>query len=136
MCCRRARNAGVLRLLLSFLDDPHAPATILTVIAARNDARFVHYLMRKIGREPSAAMALNLKKMTSIAWLGDCRRIMDQIDDAGQHSAVRLVIASGIPRQQALGVVETILLHGKPGGRRKAARAWANSKAPTPMPWR
>ena len=45
--------------------------------------------MRKIGREPTTAMALNLKKMTSIAWLGDCRRIMDQIDDAGQHSAVR-----------------------------------------------
>ena len=61
--------------------------------------------------------------MTSIAWLGDCRRIMDQIDDAGQHSAVRFVMASGIPRQQALGLVETILLHGKPGGRREAARA-------------
>ena len=79
--------------------------------------------MRKIGREPTTAMALNLKKMTSIAWLGDCRRIMDQIDDAGQHSAVRFVMASGVPRQQALGLVETILLHGKPGGRREAARA-------------
>ena len=79
--------------------------------------------MRKIGREPTPAMAVNLKKMTSISWLGDCRRIMDQIDDAGQHSAVRFVMASGVPRQQALGLVETILLHGKPGGRREAARA-------------
>ena len=108
---------------MSFLDDPHAPSAILTVIAGRSDSRFVHYLMRKIGREPTPAMALNLKKMTSISWLGDCRRIMDQIDDAGQHSAVRFVMASGIPRQQALGLVETILLHGKPGGRREAARA-------------
>ena len=81
--------------------------------------------MRKIGREPTPAMAFNLKKMTSIAWLGDFRRIMDQIDDAGQHSAVRFVMAAGIPRQQVLGLVETVLLHGKPGGRSEAARALA-----------
>jgi len=121
----KSSKRGVLRLLLSFLDDPHTPASLLTVIAGRNDSRFVHYLMRKIGREPTTAMAVNLKKMTSIAWLGDCRRIMDQIDDAGQHSAVRLVLASGVPRQQALRLVETVLLHGKPGGRREAARALA-----------
>jgi HEAT repeat protein len=119
----KSTQRGVLRLLLSFLDDSHAPAAVLNVIAGRSDARFVHYLMRKIGREPTTTMALNLKKMTSVAWLNDCRRIMDQIDDAGQHSAVRFVMACGIPRQQALGVVETILLHGKPGGRREAARA-------------
>ncbi len=61
--------------------------------------------------------------MTSLAWLGDCRRILDQIDDAGQHAAVRFVLATGVPRQQAMGLVETVLLHGKPGGRREAARA-------------
>jgi hypothetical protein len=119
----KSAQRGVLRLLLGFLEDPHTPSAILTVIAGRSDSRFVHYLMRKVGREPTAAMALNLKKMTSISWLGDCRRIMDQIDDAGQHSAVRFVLASGVPRQQALGLVETILLHGKPGGRSEAARA-------------
>jgi hypothetical protein len=119
----KSAQRGILRLLLSFLDDPHAPSAILSVIAGRSDSRFVHYLLRKIGREPASATASNLKKMTSISWLGDCRRIMDQIDDAGQHSAVRMVMASGIPRQQALGAVVTILLHGKPGGRREAARA-------------
>ena len=119
----KSAQRGVLRLLLKFLDDPLAPLTTLTVIAGRNDARFVHYLMRKIGHEPTAAMALNLKKLTSISWLSDSRRIMDQIDDAGQHSAVRFVMASGVPRQQTLGLIETILLHGKPGGRREAARA-------------
>ncbi len=119
----KSAQRGVLRLLLGFLDDPHAPSATLSVIAGRSDSRFVHYLMRKIGRQPTAAMALNLKKVTAISWLGDCRRIMDQIDDAGQHSAVRLVMVSGIPRQQAMGLVETVLLYGKPGGRREAARA-------------
>jgi len=119
----KSAQRGILRLLLDFLDHPHAPSAILTVIAGRSDSRFVHYLMRKIGREPTPAMASNLKKVTSISWLSDCRRIIDQIDDAGQHSAVRFVMASGIPRQHALGLVETVLLHGKPGGRREAARA-------------
>ncbi len=119
----KSDQRGVLRLLLSFLDDAHAPSAVLNVIAGRSDARFVHHLMRKIGREPTPAMAVNLKKMTSISWLRDCRRIIDQIDDAGQHSAVRFVMASGVPRQQALGLIEMILMQGKPGGRREAARA-------------
>jgi HEAT repeat protein len=119
----KSTKRGVLRLLLNFLDDPHAPASTLNVIAGRGDSRFIHYLMRKIGREPSTVMAANLKKMTLIPWLADCRRIIDQIDDAGQHSAVRFVMASGVARSQAFKVIETVLLHGKPGGRSEAARA-------------
>jgi HEAT repeat protein len=119
----KSPQRGVLRLLLSFLEDPHAPASTFAVLGGRSDSRFVHYLMRKIGREPNAAMAANLKRITAIPWLADCRRIIDQLDDAGQHSAIRFVMASGIPRQQAFTVIETVLLNGKPGGRREAARA-------------
>jgi HEAT repeat protein len=119
----KSTKRGVLRLLLSFLDDPLAPSSTLNVIAGRSDSRFIHYLMRKIGREPTTAMASNLKKMNSIPWLADCRRIVEQIDDAGQHSAIRFVMASGVPRAQALKVIEAVLLHGKPGGRWEAARA-------------
>ncbi len=121
----KSTQRGVLRLLLSFLDDADAPSATFTVLAGRSDSRFVHYLMRKIGREPTNAMAPNLKRITAIPWLGDCRRIVDQLDDAGQHSAVRFVMCSGVPRQQAMIVVESVLLHGKPGGRREAARALA-----------
>ncbi len=119
----KSTQRGILRLLMNLLDGPHALSAILNVVANRGDARFVHCLMRKIGREPTLAMALNLRKVTSVSWLGDCRRIMDQMDDAAQYSAVRFVLATGIPRQQALGLIETILLYGKPGGRAEAARA-------------
>ena len=122
----KTSQRGILRLLLSFLDDPSVPSRVLNVIAGRGDARFVHYLMRKIGHEPNAVIAANLKKITSFAWLGDCRRILDQIDDSGQHSAIRLALASGVPRAQVLGLIENVLLHGKPGGRREAARALAD----------
>ncbi len=116
---------GVVRLLLNFLDDPHAPIAALDAIAGRGDARFVHYLMRKIGREPTTVIANNLKKVTSIAWLSDCRRLMEQLDDAGQHAAVRFTMVSAVPRPHAFKLIESMLLHGKPEGRREAARALA-----------
>jgi HEAT repeat protein len=122
----KSPQRGVLKLLLSFLDDPHAPASTFSVLGSRSDTRFVHYLMRKIGREPAAVLAANLKRITSIPWLADCRRVIDQLDDAGQHSAIRFVMASGVPRQQAFTVIENVLLNGKPGGRREAARALAD----------
>ncbi len=52
-------------------------------------------------------------------------RLLGQIDDAGQHAIVRLAMTAGIPRPQAMAVIEEVLLHGKPGGRREAARALA-----------
>jgi HEAT repeat protein len=116
---------GVIRLLLSLLDDPHVPAAALAVIAGRQDARFVQYLLRKIGREPAPTVAQNLKRIDSVAWLQSGERPWESWDDAAQHAVVRLVMASGIPRPQALAVIEDLLQCGKAGGRREAARALA-----------
>jgi HEAT repeat protein len=116
---------GVIRLLLNFLDDPHAPPAALAVLAQRSDDRFLHYLLKRIGREPSPTVAQNLKRLQSVVWIGDTGRLLGQIDDAGQHAIVRLAMTAGIPRQQAMAVIEQVLLQGKPGGRREAARALA-----------
>jgi HEAT repeat protein len=121
----RSPQRGVIRLLLSFLEDLHAPAAALSVLARRSDAKFVHYLLRKVGREPSAAVAGNLKRIDSFAWLGGPAKLLDQLDDADQHAVVRLLMASGVPRQQAMLTIEHLLSYGKPGGRREAARALA-----------
>jgi hypothetical protein len=117
---------GIIRLLLSFLDDPHVPSAALAAISRRADARFIHYLLQKIGREPSVTVAQNLKRIESIPWLSDGQQILDQMDDADQHAAVRLAVMAAIPRQQAFATVEYLLLRGKPGGRREAARALAD----------
>lgn len=121
----KSTQRGVMRLLLNCLDDPHVPSAALTVIANRRDARFVHHLLKKIGREPSATVAQNLKRVESISWFADLTKLLDQIDDAGQHAIVRLAITAAIPRQQAFAAIECTLLHGKPGGRREAARMLA-----------
>ena len=122
----KGEHGGVLRLLLSFLDDPHAPSAGLSVVANRSDLRFLRFLLRKIGREPSALVGQNLKRIESVPWLRNGERLLDELDDIGQHGAVRLAIGCALPRAQAFAVIEYLLLHGKPGGRREAARALAD----------
>lgn len=116
-------RGGVMRLLLSLLDDPHVPSAALSVVANRGDLKFVRYLLRKIGREPSSTVAQNLKHIKSIAWLRSGQTILGQLDDAAQHGAVQLVMGSRIPRLQAFSMIEFLVLQGKPGGRRAAAEA-------------
>jgi hypothetical protein len=118
-----SNQAGAIRLLLSFLDDPHAPSAALGVIAKRSDERFVQYLLRKIGREPAAMVTQNLKRIEAIPWLREDDQLLDRLDDAGQHGVVRLAMCSGIPRSEAFALVKHLLRHGRPGGRREAADA-------------
>jgi hypothetical protein len=121
----RSHHAGVLRLLLSFLDDPQAPSAALSVLANRTDLGFVRCLLRKIGRAPAAAVTENLKRIESIAWLRSGGALLEQLDEAAQHGTVRLAMRSGIARSQAFSTIESLLLRGKPAGRREAARALA-----------
>ncbi len=116
---------GVMRLVLSFLDDPHAPSGAITSLAYRHDEKFVEALLRKIGREPSAAVALNLRRIENIAWLQSESLIVQQLDEAGQHSAVQLAMRSGVNRRTVFRMLETLLRRGKPAGRRAAAAALA-----------
>ncbi|OHB80774.1 MAG: hypothetical protein A2V98_04530 [Planctomycetes bacterium RBG_16_64_12] len=119
----KSPSPGVIGLLLAFLDDPRASSAALSVVSKRSDLTFVRYFLRKIGNEPSAAVKQNLRRIESVAWLADGTEILDQLDGAAQHAAVRLVMASNIPRDDAFCLVRHLLLHGKPMGRRAAAEA-------------
>ncbi len=119
----RSSRGGVIRLLLSLLDDPHVPSAALSVVANRSDLKFVQYLLGKIGREPSSTLAQNLRHIKSIAWLRSGQAILGHLDDDAQHAAVQLAIGSGTPRLQAFSTIQYLVFHGKPGGRRAAAEA-------------
>ncbi len=121
----RSESGGIVRLLLSLLDDPHVPAAVLGVIAKRTDLRFVQHLLAKLGADPSPPAMQNLKKVQAVGWLHEGVAFLNQLDETGQHGVVRLVMNSGIPRLQAFTVIQQLLLHGKPGGRRAAALALA-----------
>lgn len=116
-------RTGVMRLLLSYLDDPHSPSAAMGVLARRSDRKFIQLVLRKIGFEPSAVANANLKRVESIPWLRGKMEILDQLDEAGQHSALKMLLASSVKRTDAFKVVEYLLAKGTVGGRRMAAEA-------------
>ncbi|HEX4149515.1 MAG TPA: HEAT repeat domain-containing protein, partial [Pirellulales bacterium] len=111
---------GVMRLVLSHLDNSQAPTSLVSVLSHRSDKRFVEHLLRKIGHTPSAGAKANLKRVESIAWLKGSIALLDELDDAGQHSAAQMVLASRMKSADAYGVIEHLALHGNVGGRRAA----------------
>ena len=119
----KSLRPGIIRLLLSFLNDPYAPPVALSLLGKRYDLRFVRHLLQKVTREPTPFTASNLKRIGTIGWLRGGGLVLDQLDEELQRGAVQLVMQSGVPRLQIFGVLEYLLRHGKPDGRRAAAEA-------------
>jgi HEAT repeat protein len=118
-----SNRPGVMRLILSYLDSPQAPTALVNVMAHRTDRKFVENLLRKVGHTPSAGARVNLKHVESIPWLRGDNSLLDELDDAAQHSVVELVMASRIKSAEAYAIVSYLALEGKVGGRRAAAAA-------------
>ena len=119
-------RAGVIRLLLSFLDDPLPPSTALNVLTRRSDLPFVRHLLRKLAREQSALLRQNLKRLAEIPWLERTDLVLQQLDENVQRGLVRLAMSAGIPRAMAFSILEAVLQEGQPGGRCAAAEALAD----------
>lgn len=116
---------GVLRLLLSFLDDPHAPSAAITLLAYRHDDKFIESLLRKVGAEPAGAVAHNLRRIENIAWLSSEEVILQKLDETQQRAAVTLAVRSGVNRRTVYKMLESLLMRGKAVGRVAAAEALA-----------
>lgn len=123
---REEQRPGVLRLLLGCLDDPKTPMSVLHVVASRTDSEFLTLLTNKIGFEPSSKAATNLHRLDSIRWLQQHREVLLELPDAGQHAAVQVALASGMPRNEKLKLLAFLLEQGKPAGRRAAIGALAH----------
>ncbi|MEX0937811.1 MAG: HEAT repeat domain-containing protein [Pirellulales bacterium] len=119
-------RSGVMRLMLSFLDDPQAPSAALSAIAHRSDAKFLRLLLYKVGYSPSVPVAQNLKRVSTIPWFRGDLAVLDDLDERAQQGAVSMAMASGIKRQEVYHVVRHLLQKGNLGGRRAAAGALAD----------
>lgn len=119
----KSTQPSILRILVGFLDDPRAPSSVLGILGKRADREFVECLLRKIDERPSHAVAQNLKRMESLAWLKNNIALLDDLDEPLQRAAVQLAMGSAIPRPQAFSTIEHMLLRGKAAGRRAAALA-------------
>ena len=114
---------GVMRLVLGYLDDPSSPHAAINVVAHRKDETFVRHLLKRIGYEPSKIATSNLKRVDQVGWLDEHESIIDQLDDTEQHASVQMVLATGMKRLKAFGLIEHLIKHGKTGGRRAAVAA-------------
>lgn len=115
----------IMRLLLSYLDDPLAPLPALHALGRRRDITWLRQMCRRIGNEPASAIRSNLKRIENVPWLKAHQFLLDAMHENEQPGAVRFVTLSGIPRQDALDALSHILRCGLPQGRRAASEALA-----------
>lgn len=121
----RSSRGGLIRLVLSFLDDAAPPSAAITLLAHRSDARFIECLAHKIGSDPSATVCSNLKKIDNLAWLQGAPTLLEKLDDAAQAGAVQLAMRSSMSRRAVMTMLDFLLAKGTVGGRRAAAAALA-----------
>ncbi|MEN6493749.1 MAG: HEAT repeat domain-containing protein [Thermoguttaceae bacterium] len=125
-----SQRGGVIRILLSFLEDPQMPQAAREVIANRCDVKFVENLFQQVEPWLSRTVAESLARFNDIAWATPKHPLWAQLDDAAQRPAVRVIMASAIKRDKRLKVLGYLLEQGKPEGQRAAAAALAEFKAP------
>lgn len=113
------------RLLLSYLDDPHAPLPAIHIVGRRSDVSFLRQLARKIGGEPTPVTRTNLKRIETLPWITGNLGVLDALSDSEQPGAVHLAAGSTAPRHHALEVVAYVLRQGQVPGRRAAAKLLA-----------
>ena len=123
-------EGGVIRLLLGFLEDPQAPQAALEVLGHRCDARFVQIWAHQAGYPPPEAWKEALGRIRRIVWAQPGHPLWGQLDGPAQAGCVGILLASRMERSRVLEVLEFVLEHGQPEGRRTAAAALAQLAGP------
>ncbi|MBW8884150.1 MAG: HEAT repeat domain-containing protein, partial [Planctomycetia bacterium] len=121
---------GIERLLLSYLDDPHAPLSAVQTIGKRGDISFIRQVARKVGAEPTPVVRTNLHRIDALPWVAQNVSILDALREGEQAGIVHLAVESSAPRATALQVVDYIARHGKLEGRRIAAKTLVDLHGP------
>jgi hypothetical protein len=91
-----SRRTGVLRLLASFIDDPHSPLAALRLISGRGDVEFVTHLLNRLGDAPSAATAENLRRIETLAWAIPSQGTLDELDGEAQRRALAAILTTSL----------------------------------------
>jgi HEAT repeat protein len=112
---------GVMRLLLAYLEDPHAPFAALNALAYRSDEAFLRHLLKKVGPDAGPVVRSNLRRIENIPWLREDLRRLAELSEVEQEAVMHLAAASGLKRLQVFEVTQFLLRHGNVGGRRAAA---------------
>ncbi len=120
---RESRAPGVIRLLLSFLDETNPPSAALTTLFRREDPELVHQLLKKIGDGHAPLPLRHLKRVEQIPWADPQQDRLTQLDGSEQNAAVKLLMASGVDRQTVFENLKQLLDHGQSSGRQGAVES-------------
>lgn len=126
----QSSRPGVIRLLLSYLDDPHAPRAALETLASRRDLQFIRQLLRKIGNQPPPVVRNNLHRIEEVAWLTDASAVYGALAESEQAAAIQLASEANLVPSQALQILSLGLQDGSPAGRRAAAAGLVRFSGP------
>jgi len=126
----KSTRGGIIRLLLKLLDDPRLPKKAVDVISSRGDQNFVEHLLHSVSSKPEKMIGRSLVWFESFVWAKADNPLFDELDDDAQQGAVQLIVLSSMNRREALEILGFLLLEGKPGGRRAAAKALKRFKGP------
>lgn len=119
----RSTRPGVIRLLLSMVDDPHAPLSALRILGRRRDVGFFRQLCKKLVDDQAACVETNLSRIDALDWIDDTLGILASLAETEQRGAVLLVQKAKITEAQKRRVLRHLLANGAPAGREAAASA-------------
>jgi HEAT repeat protein len=122
----RSPRPGVMRLLVSFLDDVQLPNGVHQVLTRRRDVPFLRLLLKYVSNPPSPAVRANLRRVKSLSWLTKDLRFLAAFNEEEQCGVLQLVMASGLDRLQAFEVLRYLAKHANPGCRRACVAALAD----------
>jgi HEAT repeat protein len=122
--------SSVVDLLTAFLQDSRVPGCVLTIVARRQDRKFLNQLFGRLGLPLSLRVAQNMKRLSSIAWLQHGREVLPQLDGPAQAVAAELASASSLDRDDLFQVLAFLLKMGSPEGRRASCEALARFPEP------
>jgi len=119
---RTSPRSAIIQNLLRFLDVSMPPAHALRIIAERRDVPFLRKLCKHVGPEWGETVRRNLRHIEGFPWI-EAPSLLAALSDAEQFAAVRITMASRIPRDEVLPMIRFLFREGRPGGRRAAAES-------------
>jgi HEAT repeat protein len=115
----------ILELLTQLVHDTKTPGSALKIIAQRRDRKFLDYVLHNVGMPVSLRVLENLKRLTAVAWLGEARDVLLELDGKAQSAAIEIAKGGCVDRATSLSLLKFLLEHGQPEGRRASCDALA-----------
>jgi HEAT repeat protein len=118
-------KAGLVRLVLSNLEDSQAPPALLAIVSRRRDLEFLRPLFMRFRNGVSPTAKINLRRLASLAWLRDDAALLASLSPEEQPGMIQLVVASGVNRLRVFELLQVAMRHGQSPCRRAACEGLA-----------